>query len=159
MTEDKALREEHFPVELAKQAFQLILETAEASVEADRVKILNTIAEQADLAAEPPKTHKHYDALNAILRGRFAIVALRGLLVAGEPIELAAKLLKGSGRRKLELGFKGVEAFDAKAMQLIAQNLPPELEELDMARGGLAESHMQPLADALRVHASLTSVR
>ena len=128
-------------------------------MEADRVKILNTIAEQADLAAEPPETHERYDALNAILRGRFAIVALRGLLAAGEPIEQAAKLLKGSGRRKLELGFKGVEAFDANAMQLIAQNLPPELEELDMARGGLEDSHMQPLADALRVHASLTSVR
>jgi len=158
-TEDKALREGHFPVELAKQAFQLTLETAQASKEADRVKILSTIAEQADLAAEPPKAHERYDALNAILRGRFAIVALRGLLAAGEPIEQAAKLLKWCGRRKLELGFKGVEAFDAKAMQLIAQNLPPELEELDMARGGLAESHMQPLADALRVHASLTSVR
>ena len=144
---------------LAMRPFQLTLETAEASKEADRVKILNTIAEQADLAAEPPKTHKHYDALNAILRGRFAIVALRGLLAAGEPIEQAAKLLKGCGRRKLELGFKGVEAFDAKAMQLIAQNLPPELEELDMARGGLEDSHMQPLADALCVHASLTSVR
>ena len=42
---------------------------------ADGVKILNTIAEQADLAAEPPKTHERYDALNAILRGRSAIVA------------------------------------------------------------------------------------
>ena len=27
-----------------------------------------------------------------------------------------------------------------------------------MARGGLAVSHMQPLADALRVHASMTSL-
>ena len=157
-TEDKALREGHFPVELAKQAFQLTLETAEASKEADRVKILNTIAEQADLAAEPPETHERYDALNAILRGRFAIVALRGLLAAGEPIEQAAKLLKGCGRRKLELGFKGVEAFDANAMQLIAQNLPPELEELDMESGGLAESHMPALAHALEA-SKITKVR
>jgi len=150
--EDKALREVHFPVGLAKQAFQLTLETAQASVEADRVKILNTIAEQADLAATPPETHKRYDALNAILRGRFAIVALRGLLEAGQPIEQAAKLLKGCGRRKLELGFKGVDAFDAHAMQLIAQNLPAaELEELDMARGGLEARHMPALAQVLEV--------
>ena len=148
-TEDKALREEHFPMELAKQAFHLTLETAQASVEADRIKILNTIAEQADLSAEPPETHERYDALNAILRGRFAIVALRGLLAAGEPIELAAKLLKGCGRRTLELGFKGIKALDASAMQLIAQNLPPELEELDMVRGGLADSQMLALAQAL----------
>jgi len=150
-TEDKALREVHFPVGLAKQAFQLTLETAQASVEADRVKILNTIAEQADLAAEPPKTHKRYDELNAILRGRFAIVALRGLLEAGEPIEQAAKLLKGCGRRKLELGFKDVKAFDANVMQLIAQNLPSELEELDMARGGLEARHMPALTQVLKV--------
>ena len=78
---------------------------------------------EGDGDAEPPETHERYDALNAILRGRFAIVALRGLLAAGEPIELAAKLLKGCGRRKLELGFEGVEAFDANAMQTIAQNL------------------------------------
>jgi len=156
--EDKALREEHFPVELARQAFQLTLETAEASKEADRVRILNTIAEQADLTAEPPKTHKRYDALNAILRGRFAVVALRGLLAAGEPIEQAAKLLKGCGRRKLELGFKDVKAFDANAMKLIAQNLPPELEELDMQRGGVADSHMQALADALEA-SKITKVR
>ena len=76
-------------------------------------------------------------------------MALRGLLATGQPIELAAKLLKGCGRRKLELSFKGVEAFDANAMQLIAQNLPPELEELDMERGGLKDSHMPKLAQAL----------
>jgi len=35
-------------------------------------------------------------------------------------------------------------------MQLIAQNLPPELEELDMGRGGgLTHDHMPALASAL----------
>ena len=42
--EDKFLRFRHFPIELLKQAFQVTLETAQASKEADRVKILNTIA-------------------------------------------------------------------------------------------------------------------
>ena len=45
-TEDKALREGHFPIALAKAAFELELETAQASVESDRIKILNAIAEQ-----------------------------------------------------------------------------------------------------------------
>ena len=156
--EDKFLRFRHFPIELLKQAFQVTLETAQASKEADRVKILNTIAEQADLAAEPPETHELYDALNAILRVRFVIVALPLLLAAGESIEQAAKVLKGCGQRKLELDFHGVEDFDANAMQLIAQNFPPELEELVMARGGLADSHMQALADALEA-SKITKVR
>ena len=147
--EDKALREAHFPVALATQAFSLTLEKAQASEKKDRIKILNTIAEQADLAAAPPDTHPRYDALNALLRGRFAIVALRGLLDTNKSIEQAATLLKGCGRRKLELGFKGLAAFDANAMQLIALNLPPTLEELDMARGGLTAAHAPALASAL----------
>ena len=134
--EDKANRESYFPVELCKQAFGLELEKADASFESDKFKILNTIAGQtADLTAEPPKTHPKYEALNAILRGRFAVGGLRGLLDAGESIAEAAPLLKGCGLRKLELGFEGCEAFDGAAMQLIADNLPPELEELDVVRG------------------------
>ena len=160
-TQDKAFRERYFPVALAQEAFALKLETAQASVETDRIKILNTIAEQTeDLAAEPLATHPRYDALNALLRGRFAVVALRGLLDAGKSIEQAAALVKGCARRKLELCFDGVEAFDANAMHLIAQNLPPTLEELDMARGGLTADHLPALTSALSDPASkLTTLK
>ena len=85
------------------------------------------------------------------------VVALRGLLEAGESIEEAAPLLKGCGLRKLELGFKACEAFDGAAMQLIADNLPPELEELDMVGGGLGPAHATALASAC-VSGSLTSL-
>ena len=37
-------REKHFPLELARGAFTLKLQNAKASVEADRIKILNTLA-------------------------------------------------------------------------------------------------------------------
>ena len=97
--------------------------------------------------------------LNAILRGRFAIVALPGLLKAGEPIEQAAMLLKGCGRRKLELSFKGVEGFDAHAMQLIAHNLPPTLEELNMQYGGLKAEHAPALATALSALTKLSTLK
>ena len=59
-----------------------------------------------------------------------AAKALRWIIEAGESIEVAAPLLKGCGLRKLELGFKDCKRFDAQAMQLIVDNLPPELEEL-----------------------------
>ena len=158
-TEDKALREAHFPLALATQAFTLQLETATASVENDRIKILNTIAVKENLAATPPATHPRYDALNATVRGRLAIVALRGLLQAGEPIEEAVTLLKGCGRRKLELGFNDVKAFDANAMQLIAQNLPPTLEELIMERAGLKAEHAPALASALPALTKLSALK
>ena len=94
-----------------------------------------------------------------MLRGRFASVALPGLLKAGEPIEQAAKFLKGCGQRKLELSFKGVEGFDANAMQLIAHNLPPTLEELNMGRSGLMAEHVPALASALSVLTKLSTLK
>ena len=45
---DKILREGYFPIELLKEAFKLQLETADASVKQDKIKILNTIAEQTE---------------------------------------------------------------------------------------------------------------
>ena len=40
------------------------------------------------------------------------------------------------------------------AMQLIVQNLPPEVVELDLRNGGLAGNHMPALASALSDPAS-----
>ena len=108
----------------------------------------------ADLAAAPTEKHEKYDALNDLLRGRFGLVSLRGLLDEGQSIERAAQLLKGSGRRRLELSFRGCEAFDEQAMQIIADHLPPELEELDMSYGGLEAAHAKALASALANPAS-----
>ena len=123
----------------------------------DRVKILNTIAGQSDLAATPRTTHPSYDALNALLRGRFAKAALRPLLTAGESIEGVVSLVKGSSLKRMQLSFNFLKGFDAAQMRLIATNLPPELEELDCLLGGFKPEHIVVLADALKTHKLLTT--
>ena len=158
-TQEKATRESYFPLSLAEAAFGVMLETADASVEADKVKILNTIAGQPDLAAPFPTTHENYESLNALLRGRFAVVALRLMLEQGVSIEKAATLVKGCGLKKLNLGFKGCKGFNAEAMQLITTNLPPELEALDMEEKMLGPQHAVALAEGLKVLKGLTSLK
>ena len=154
--DNKAEREADFPTARAMAAFTLKLQDAQASVDTDKIKILNTIAGRSDLTAKPPDEHPTYDKLNASLRGRFALVVLRPLLDAGDSAALdeALQLLKVCGRRKIELGFSGCEAFDARAMELIATHLPPELEELNMLRSGLTAEHVPSLAAALAPAAS-----
>ena len=144
----KSKREKHFPVELLKSSLRLTLETAKASVDADRIKILNTIADQPDLTAEPLEKDPKYDRLNAILRGRFAAIAIRVLLESGESIEEVASRLRASELKKLSFNFTGVQSFDASAMQLIASNLPPELTEFDL-RDGVRDEHMPAIASAV----------
>ena len=78
-------REQHFPLKLARLAFTLKLQDAKASVEADRVKILNTLAGRplAERAETPLQESDGYEELNDVLRGRFAASAMCPLVDAG----------------------------------------------------------------------------
>ena len=165
--EKKGERESEFPLRLAQDAFGVTLETAQASVDSDRAKILNTIAGRPNLSAAPPKKHSSYDKINAMLRGKFALVALRALLDNFRskpmenfaPIHEAVSLIAGCGLQRLQLSFKGCEAFrDATTMQAIADHLPPDLEELDMEGSGLTNAHAPALAWALGSSKKMTSL-
>ena len=66
--------ERQFPYELILKALTIQIEDAEASVEADRVHILNTIIGKstADLNDNPPTSHDKYTELNDSLKSIFA---------------------------------------------------------------------------------------
>ena len=83
--EDKWDRERHFPLTVLERGLQVSLKTAEASSQADRVKILNTIVGRTgkELLAPVLKSHAAYDALDDTLAGRFAAGMLRRLIEAG----------------------------------------------------------------------------
>merc|ERR1740124_999731 len=66
-------REAHFPFELITQSMEIKVEKGKASVEDDRVHILNSIIGETDnLSAPPPTSHNKYDAVNAALKATFA---------------------------------------------------------------------------------------
>ena len=79
----KSNREAKFPLPLAEQALGIRLEHAQASVEADRIHILNCMAGAADLSAPPPPDdHPAFKAVNEALCARFAAAALRAAVDA-----------------------------------------------------------------------------
>merc|ERR1740124_72942 len=68
-----AIREAYFPFELITQSMEIKVEEGKASVEDDRVHILNSIIGETDnLDAPPPTSHKKYDVVNAALKATFA---------------------------------------------------------------------------------------
>jgi len=85
----KAWRERGFPIARAARALQVRLEDGDASVEQDRVRILNSILGETNLAAlvERPferSTHDKFDRLNVVLRWRFGVAMYAVAAEAGE---------------------------------------------------------------------------
>ena len=97
-------REQHFPLDLARSAFKLRLQDAKASVEADRVKILNTLAGRppADRAKTPLPESDGYEELNDVLRGRLAASAIVPLFDKGDlqSVDECARLLRRADERR-----------------------------------------------------------
>ena len=62
----------------------LKLETAKASMEIDRRRILNTILELWDLECKPPSADEKFTSLNRLLHGRFAASLYRSALERGK---------------------------------------------------------------------------
>ena len=70
-------RENSFPYDLIKKSLSIQVEAAEASVEDDRIHILNSIVGKSGalINNKPPTTHDKYIELNDSLRGTFAASA------------------------------------------------------------------------------------
>ena len=147
----KSNREKHFPLELATRSFGTELQKAEASMPADRTRILNTIAGRtgAELQLPAEAAHPSYDRLNAVLRGRFAASALRQLIEQGEPLGPCLAALKLSEMPKLPLTLNFPEETAEALGAQIFGSLPAELEELDLSGSKLQRGGVIALAAAL----------
>ena len=165
-THRKQCREQDFPFTLAKQALDITLETAQASVESDRTHILNKMICEADLNKPLPDekkgekydedSQKHLDELNETLRACFAAGSLHAALKHGEGAPFCAALAKGR-MHELSLVFSQFAAFDAKAAQTLVDSMPATLEKLSL-QSDLGPALALVLAPWLRISASLTTV-
>lgn len=87
----KAEREQLFPYPLMKRGLNISIQNAQASVELDRVHILNSIRwgddvpgpTIEDLEAPPVADHWRYNRLNDALRARFAMALLSRATISG----------------------------------------------------------------------------
>eukprot|EP00933_Yihiella_yeosuensis_P032455 TRINITY_DN26046_c0_g1_i1.p1 TRINITY_DN26046_c0_g1~~TRINITY_DN26046_c0_g1_i1.p1 ORF type:complete len:518 (+),score=89.84 TRINITY_DN26046_c0_g1_i1:54-1607(+) len=117
----KSNRENHFPESLISDALCLKLEHGQASVDSDRVHILNAIVGNADLSSQPPEKHNRYEQLNQMLHGRIAASALkRAVQEGGEMFSRYVKALTGSRLQQLQADFAGCTYLtDEKLAQII----------------------------------------
>ncbi|CAB9512015.1 expressed unknown protein [Seminavis robusta] len=125
-------RQEMFP--FTPEVLDVCIEKGEASVEEDKWKILNFVSglRNGNTLQVPPKTHKSYDEVNALLRGRFAIATYRIALDNNFQMEKYREgLTQYPGLIHLEMSFLGCTAFQNEAKNFML-SLPVSLLSLDL---------------------------
>ena len=146
----KTVREANFPIKVCMDALSMItLENAQASVENDRIWILNAIAscdesnnKDDDLISTtvttstsntPPASHASYTRINQLLRSKFAIVAYRRCLEEESKhlVEKIRAAIKVAPIESLHLSFHGTRQFKDEA-RIFTSSLPSTLKILDL---------------------------
>eukprot|EP00811_Abedinium_folium_P005297 NODE_1487_length_2461_cov_8.077978.p1 GENE.NODE_1487_length_2461_cov_8.077978~~NODE_1487_length_2461_cov_8.077978.p1 ORF type:complete len:517 (+),score=162.17 NODE_1487_length_2461_cov_8.077978:573-2123(+) len=106
--QSKLGRESYFPRGVLQKALGVKFEEAEASMQEDKQHILNSIS-RIDLDAEPLRTSPHYTALNNVVRGKFAVSAMRKAFETGGEnfIDACLDAVAGFHMKDLALDFRG----------------------------------------------------
>ena len=127
----KEQREKDFPLELAERALSFKIEKAAASIENDRVRILNHICCKKKLNSPVESRHVKFDALNGTLAARFASGALPSAFAARREKPFL-EALKTGYTRNLLMNFEGVASFNTIASRKLAESLPKGLQCLQL---------------------------
>ena len=131
----KTARESFFPDSLLQAAMSIQLQNGLASVESDRIHILNWLIGRtgSDLELPVHTTHSAYDDLNAMLHGRVAAGAVRRAVEGGaEMLATYLRAINLSNLRKLAVDFLGCDACTAAIAEQIIDSLPSTLVDLKL---------------------------
>jgi hypothetical protein len=158
--EDRCSGELRFPISVMRKGLEITVETAQASMEIDRVRILNSVAGKpvGNLDNPPPTRHVRFDEVNATLRGIFAAAAwgpaVRAGLAIHEGSELPlARVLKDDTKRKeLHMTLKGAGEDD---LALLVSSAPAALLVLELK----LEESLLANVDGLRGLAGLAALQ
>ncbi|CAE7291840.1 unnamed protein product [Symbiodinium sp. KB8] len=126
----KWAREKNFPVELAEAAMQAQVQLAVASVDADRIHILNSIVGAGDLNSDPPLEHERYDVVNTTLHARFALAALKLMVEARRSLHRYVQVISSSQVTRINLSFRSDQVLSDDTVQQLAAALPATLKDL-----------------------------
>jgi hypothetical protein len=129
----KQKRESGFPLERVRLDIQL--QSAQASVEADRKAILNAIVGAA-ADAEPPDEHANYTLLNNMLAGRFAAGMVRTVIARGKKLDPYFTAIKESAATSLVIDLSNLIKCTDKELQLLTAALPNSLESINLQLKG-----------------------
>lgn len=130
----KVKRESAFPVSIMDTGLDVNVERADASVELDRIRILNCIAESETLEEKPPQNNPNYAKVNLQLRSHFAVAMwFQAVLTDSVNVErLAEALLADTWRTSLVMNMGFCPKFDDKHLSVLSQGIPPQLTSLEL---------------------------
>jgi len=148
----KGFRDKSFPVNVLATALNTTLETAEATNDADRVHILNSLSGQS-LEATPLSEHENFAITNKRLRSKFAISGMRAQLEADASLGAFVKCIRDDDTLKaITWDFTTCDKVTDQIATQIAQSFPTSLEELSLTLEGrhITDVAMQSIATHLR---------
>ena len=141
----KSKREQSFPMAVLEKGLAVDIATAQASMEQDRTKILNSIAfpraRTVALNSNIPTGHRNYDIVNKALASHFALASLESSYRTGhDPSDLLRALNLDGERRIVQLSLTGCRDFDDLHLQNLLNHMPCGLQSLrlDLAYTGVA---------------------
>ncbi|CAE8689897.1 unnamed protein product [Polarella glacialis] len=130
----KSLRELCFPIHVLEKGMNLRLQEAQATEDADRRHILNSVVGKQlhKLDEAPPLEHANYTEVNARLGSRFALACFRPAIMKGSARRLGVARALQADRclQQLQLDFKGCEQINDAGVAALAEKLPINLQQL-----------------------------
>ncbi|CAE7297048.1 unnamed protein product, partial [Symbiodinium necroappetens] len=109
---------------------QAQVQLAVASVDADRIHILNSIVGARDLNSNPPLEHERYDVVNTTLHARFALAALKLMVEARRSLHRYVQVISSSQVTRINLSFRSDQVLSNDTLQQLAAALPATLKDL-----------------------------
>lgn len=157
--------EDRFPLELCHRSISIKLESAHATMEADRIRILNKMAGVKQLDCAPLASCQRYDDLNGTLRARFAAGAIvRAFSEGSEERHVAMqqqmmKCLAEGQLRALDLNFDSCGNFTEEAARQLAQSMPRGLGQMTLRLHGHGNAFIEQLTMQYRLYGGLDRVK
>lgn len=146
----KTCREMTFPMHILQKGLRINILSATASHEADRTRILNSIAfphaRLEELSATPPQEHEKYQTVNCALSAQFALASWCNSILQGwDPTPLAKALVLDTSRRMVQLSFTGCIRLYDSDLAMLVNHLPLSLEVLRLDLGFTSLVTLEPL--------------
>ena len=148
----KSKREQSFPMAVLEKGLAVDIATAQASIEQDRTKILNSIAfpraRTVALNSNIPTGHRNYDIVNKALASHFAMASIHNSYSQGDdPSRLLRALRSDEERTKVQLSLTGCQSFDEQHLCNLLDHMPGRLQSLRLDLGYTGLQYLDNLGD------------
>ena len=159
----KSKREQSFPMAVLEKGLAVDIATAQASMEQDRTKILNSIAfpraRTVALNSNIPTGHRNYDIVNKALASHFALAIIHNSYRQGDdPSRLLRALQSDEERSRVQLSLTGCQFFDERHLYNLLDHMPSRLQSLRLDLGYTGLEYLENLGDTTSLSSLKTLV-